>query len=97
VCGICGFLYLDGQPVNVPVGRRMTDLLWHCGPGSGEHLVGKPVTVGGLPSVFLDHRRLKIVDLSEAVQQPLANEDETVWAVCYGEIYNFQVLRHDLE
>ena len=42
-------------------------------------------------------RRLAIIDLSDAANQPLSNEDRTVWAVCNGEIYNFRALREDLE
>jgi asparagine synthase (glutamine-hydrolysing) len=45
----------------------------------------------------LGHRRLSIIDLSDAGRQPLANEDGTVWITFNGEIYNFQALRHQLE
>ena len=31
MCGICGMLNLDGQPVDAAVGQRMMDLLWHDG------------------------------------------------------------------
>src|SRR5690606_34465523 len=40
-------------------------------------------------------RRLSIIDL-DAGHQPLANEDETVWIVFNGEIYNYRELRRDL-
>ena len=46
-------------------------------------------------SVGLAHRRLSIIDLSSG-QQPLCNEDGTIWIVFNGEIYNFQVLRAEL-
>ena len=46
--------------------------------------------------VGLGHRRLSIVDLSEAGRQPMANEDETVWMVFNGEIYNYRDLREKL-
>src|SRR5207237_5023389 len=45
----------------------------------------------------LGHRRLSIIDLSPEGNQPMANEDRTVWAVVNGEIYNFEELRRDLE
>jgi asparagine synthase (glutamine-hydrolysing) len=45
----------------------------------------------------LGHRRLAIIDLSEAGRQPLSNEDGTVWITFNGEIYNFQTLRRRLE
>ena len=44
----------------------------------------------------LAHTRLSIIDLSTG-RQPLANEDETIWIVFNGEIYNFQELRKELE
>src|SRR5215470_9574286 len=46
--------------------------------------------------VSLLHRRLSIIDLSSAGHQPMSNEDETVWTVFNGEIYNFQDLRQQL-
>ena len=45
----------------------------------------------------LGHRRLSIIDLSNAGHQPMSNEDEEIWVVCNGEIYNFIELRKDLE
>jgi asparagine synthase (glutamine-hydrolysing) len=45
----------------------------------------------------LGHRRLAIIDLSEAGRQPLSNEDGTIWITFNGEIYNFQSLRRELE
>jgi asparagine synthase (glutamine-hydrolysing) len=47
-------------------------------------------------NVGLGHRRLSIIDLSSG-QQPLCNEDGTVWVVFNGEIYNFQSLKSELE
>ena len=44
----------------------------------------------------LGHRRLSIIDLASG-QQPLSNEDGTVWVAFNGEIYNFQILKEELE
>lgn len=67
----------------------MCDSLVHRGPDDeGLHLRG-PAGLG--------ERRLAIIDLSDAACAPLANEDETVWVIFNGEIYNFQTLRADLE
>jgi asparagine synthase (glutamine-hydrolysing) len=89
MCGICGILNFDpAAPVDPAVLKGMADLLAHRGPdGEGFHREG-PVGLG--------HRRLAIIDLSEAATQPMANEDETLWIVFNGEIYNFQSLRDDL-
>jgi asparagine synthase (glutamine-hydrolysing) len=48
------------------------------------------------PGVALGHRRLAVIDLSDAAAQPLPNEDGGVQVVFNGEIYNFQELRVDL-
>lgn len=46
---------------------------------------------------WLGHRRLTIVDLSDAGNQPMVSEDETIHLVCNGEIYNYPALRQRLE
>ncbi len=88
MCGICGKLNFDRhEPVEPELLRRMMDLIQHRGPdGSGEYLQG-PVALG--------HRRLSIIDLNTG-NQPMANEDGTVWVVYNGEIYNFPELRAEL-
>lgn len=89
MCAIAGILNLDGQrPVDRGLLLRMRDSMTHRGPDdSGEYFDG-PV---GLAS-----RRLSIIDLQTG-HQPIHNEDQTVWVVMNGEIYNFQAVRQDLE
>lgn len=88
MCGICGKINLNGEPVDEALLRRMNASLVHRGPDDeGIYLKG---------SVGLGHRRLSIIDLSPAGRQPMCNEDGTVWIVFNGEIYNFQELRQDL-
>jgi len=48
-------------------------------------------------NICLGHRRLSIIDLSRTAHQPLTNEDESVWLVFNGEIYNYKALRRDLK
>jgi len=63
--------------------KAMADTLHHRGPDEEGFFCG--------PGIGLGHRRLSIIDL-EGGHQPLPNEDESVWIVFNGEIYNFQEL-----
>jgi asparagine synthase (glutamine-hydrolysing) len=88
MCGICGKLGFDGRgTVNPALISGMLRTIAHRGPdGEGIHVSG-PVGLG--------HRRLAIIDLNTG-QQPLSNEDGTVWITFNGEIYNYQELRREL-
>jgi asparagine synthase (glutamine-hydrolysing) len=97
MCGICGMLNLYGQPLDEAMGRRMMELLWHRGPDDSGRLALQAPRGHTSPSIFLGHCRLKVIDLSAAARQPLANEDGTIWVIFNGEIYNFLDLRHELE
>ncbi|PYQ44266.1 MAG: asparagine synthetase B, partial [Acidobacteria bacterium] len=93
MCGLAGVLHFDGSPVEPAVLHRMGASLRHRGPDAEgireDHL--------GPPAVGLVHRRLSIIDLSPAANQPLSGEDERVQVMLNGEIYNFQELRALLE
>lgn len=95
MCGIAGIVKLHGPaaPEDVAAVQRMTDAQVHRGPDD-EGIVS--LSPASCFSVVLGHRRLAIIDLSEAGKQPMANEDETVWVTYNGEIYNFQELRAEL-
>jgi asparagine synthase (glutamine-hydrolysing) len=88
MCGICGKLAFDrAEPVDGALIERMMDTLAHRGPdGRGKYVAG-PVGLG--------HTRLAIIDLTTG-DQPMCNEDRTVWLVYNGEIYNFPELRAEL-
>ena len=89
MCGIAGILRFDGGQADAQVVQKMTDRLAHRGPdGQGMHLDG-PVGLG--------HRRLAVIDLSEAGRQPMSNEDGTIWITYNGEIYNHAEIRRQLE
>ena len=87
MCGIAGIASRNGaaDPERL---RAMSATLVHRGPDSDGHLVDGPV---GLAA-----RRLSIIDL-ETGDQPIANEDATVYVVQNGEIYNYRELRAGLE
>ncbi len=80
--------YLSGPgPVSPEMINRMTGVIRHRGPdGSGVYLDDW---------VGLGHTRLSIIDLSGGAQ-PIHNEDETLWIVYNGEIFNYPELRHAL-
>jgi asparagine synthase (glutamine-hydrolysing) len=88
MCGICGFLRLDGSLAAAePDGLidRMTDSLAHRGPDDrGTWSNGR---------LALGSRRLAIIDLSSAGRQPMSNEDGSVWIAYNGELYNFRELK----
>src|ERR1700732_59688 len=85
MCGISGLFNFDSShPVDADALRRMSAMMIHRGPDdSGVYLAGR---------VGLAFNRLSIIDLAGG-HQPMANEDDTVWIVFNGEIYNFQELR----
>ena len=89
MCGICGVLYFNGEKPDKSVLARMRDSMMHRGPDDCGLYIDGPVGLG--------HRRLSIIDLSEAGRQPLSNEDGSVWIVFNGEIYNHEELRIELE
>ncbi len=90
MCGICGLAFSSLVPPSPEAQaqvRRMNARIVHRGPdGEGFHFA---------PGVGLAMRRLAIIDLQTG-DQPIANEDETLWIVFNGEIYNFPQLREDL-
>ena len=88
MCGIVGIVKLNFRDSVEEVRlERMRDALRHRGPdGAGLHLDGR---------VGLGHRRLAIVDVAGG-QQPMANEDETVWITFNGEVFNYRELREEL-
>lgn len=88
MCGIAGIWHSESRPTDAVALRRMTRALTHRGPDEeGYHQE---------PGIALGHRRLSIIDLSTG-QQPLCNEDGTIWVAFNGEIFNYIELRADLE
>jgi len=88
MCGICGEVgNRYGYSVDAPLIKRMTNALIHRGPDDEGFYINEMIGLG--------QRRLSVIDLQTG-HQPLSNEDETVWVVLNGEIYNFQVLREEL-
>lgn len=91
MCGIAGILSLDSdQRVEPDTLDTMAAQLVHRGPDDAGRYVDPQGRCG------FGFRRLSIIDI-DGGHQPLANEDETVWTVFNGEIYNFRQLRAELQ
>lgn len=89
MCGIAGLVRRDGAPVELATLARMASAIAHRGPdGEGFWLEGE---------VGLAHRRLAIIDLSDAGRQPMASRDGRYQITYNGELYNYRELRRELE
>lgn len=109
MCGIAGFVNLDGAPADTRVLARMADVQRHRGPddqglgvfsltGGSFHEVGEGRSgPAGIFEGALGFNRLKILDLSEHGHQPMANADGTVVIAFNGEIYNAFDYTRELE
>jgi len=88
MCGIAGIWHRDGRAAEHQALESMLDALIHRGPdGAGGHVAG---------NVALGHRRLKVIDLSEAASQPMWLPDRSVCMVFNGEIHNYIELAAEL-
>lgn len=84
MCGICGIVDIEDS-VELRDIIMMRDQLAHRGPDDSGAFVDWGVGLG--------HRRLSIIDLTEAGHQPMVNENHTLYLVFNGEIYNYVELR----
>ncbi len=94
MCGIAGFLLTSpewGEDRLLGVVRGMDEALRHRGPDAGGEWVDAP------SGVAVGHRRLSILDLSEAGSQPMRSASGRHVIVYNGEVYNFPELRDELE
>ena len=88
MCGITGTVFFDKErTIDPAVLKTMTDSIHHRGPDDEGFFIEGNVGLG--------FRRLSIIDLTTG-HQPLANEDDTVWIIFNGEIYNYQELQDNL-
>jgi asparagine synthase (glutamine-hydrolysing) len=87
VCGIYGILESSGRAADADSIRAMARRTVHRGPDDEGRFVGGPLAMG--------MRRLSIIDV-DGGHQPLTNEDESIWLVANGEIYNYRELRSEL-
>ncbi|PIF47078.1 asparagine synthase (glutamine-hydrolysing) [Chryseobacterium sp. 52] len=90
MCGISGLIYRDKTRIDSTILKRMTDKMSHRGPDAEGFYINENSNLG------LGHRRLSIIDTSEAANQPFFFEDKYV-LVFNGAIYNYIEIREDLE
>lgn len=88
MCGILGVV--DNKGLDEELLRQMRDTMFHRGPDDAGIWVSHNRKVG------LAHRRLSIIDLSEAGRQPMSDSEGKIWITYNGEIYNFQEIREEL-
>ncbi|WMN12226.1 asparagine synthase (glutamine-hydrolyzing) [Marivirga salinae] len=90
MCGITGvFAFNEIGRFNLPNISLATETLEHRGPDFQKVFVGDFVALG--------HRRLSIIDLNPQANQPMSAEDGRYQLVFNGEIYNYKLLRQELE
>src|SRR5215210_1697070 len=93
MCGIAGIVHFDGAPVPEGLTERMCAAMCHRGPNDrGVVVLPRPGNPANRARAALGNQRLSVIDLAGG-RQPIANEDETIWTVFNGEIYNFSDLR----
>lgn len=89
MCGIAGYLERGGLHASETVLRGMTELITHRGPDGSGHFIDGELALG--------HRRLSIIDLSDAASQPMVSRNGRYVISYNGEIYNMMELRAHLE
>jgi asparagine synthase (glutamine-hydrolysing) len=89
MCGICGqFNFQSQAPVRRADLEAMTKSIAHRGPDDDGYFISGPLGFG--------FRRLSIIDLAGG-HQPMSDQEESVWVVFNGEIYNFPELKRELQ
>ncbi|MES2618282.1 MAG: asparagine synthase (glutamine-hydrolyzing) [Bacteroidota bacterium] len=88
MCGITGVAGHSDKDIATAAVHRMNDALQHRGPDDAGVFADDKLVLG--------HRRLSIIDLSQAGHQPMLSADKSCWIVFNGEIYNFNTLKQQL-
>jgi asparagine synthase (glutamine-hydrolysing) len=88
MCGIAGVLRAGAEPVDGRLLSRMRDALAHRGPDAATQWIDGPIG--------LAHRRLSVIDTTDASSQPMVSDDGRFVLTYNGEIYNYVELREEL-
>jgi len=89
MCGINGIFGLEKITEPISVIKKMNSALAHRGPDADEHFISGNIALG--------HRRLSIIDLSDAGTQPFHSSDKRYTLIFNGEIYNYRELKEQLK
>jgi len=89
MCGVAGIIGFDRREARVQNVARMTRAIAHRGPDGEGLFADGPVALG--------HRRLAIIDLTAAADQPMSCDQGRFTIAYNGEVYNFRELRSELE
>ena len=87
MCGIAGYLNFNGEPASAVILKKMARAIAHRGPDSEGVYAAR--------QWGLSHRRLSIIDLSPAGNQPMSSADERFILTYNGEIYNYKELKKE--
>ena len=93
MCGIVGIFNYSGRKapkIKKPILELMRDSMVHRGPD------GKGLWIASDKNTGFGHRRLSIVELSEAASQPMISNDKNIIVTFNGEIYNHRDLREEI-
>jgi asparagine synthase (glutamine-hydrolysing) len=112
MCGIFAILDLEKSEANLDILERMSRSLIHRGPDDcgyaffelfadqrtleSKEMVEETQLENYHGLLAFGHRRLSIIDLTEAGHQPMHNEDGKIWVIYNGEIYNYKELTEEL-
>ena len=88
MCGLAGIVQFDNQLVPEGMINKMTTAMAHRGPDAAGYFSD--------PGIALGHRRLSIIDLSEAANQPFSDNSDRYRIIFNGEMYNYAEVKKKL-
>ncbi len=88
MCGLVGLINFNGENANLNVLKIMTEAIAHRGPDGEGYWIDKNIAFG--------HRRLAIIDLTDAARQPMKSQDGNFVVVYNGEVYNYLEIKKEL-
>ena len=94
MCGISGFFLLNNYAPHresLKTLTNMTNVLAHRGPNASGYWSSEK------DNIYLGHRRLSIIDLSDSANQPMSSSNNRYVIIFNGEVYNFQKLKNELK